>query len=838
MSSPDTQIPDYWEDIFPFDPYPNQVEGINQSINTLRDSGIHLLEGPCGTGKTLIALTAGLSLVRDDDTKFDRVMVITSKKQQLSAFEDDLKEINNRSDSYFAGLSLVGKSDLCPYVQAGKIDSDDIYHQCISLRDNTHQLMVDAVKQRRAEREVDAAFGLEVRAQRKPGMQETLSVEGVDAPVQPDVPGVAGTKYCPFYASHITNSVQEKYPVSLWDVTTAKETLIEGAKAGTCPHIEMRRLHSGADVLFGNYKHAFDPKTVGGLTGDVIGDETLLIADEAHGLVKEVRDQLSYQISYSTLRRGIMNINEVKRWVSGKTKGKASNEKHRYAEAIFASTDLNVPDLGVAAKFLKKIQELVASDIVDYLKNSYGERWQEVCREQWKDEISIPLQKPSTQEPDSITVWASKKGYGDIWETFLKVSKVVSVTKNVVAREVEGKSPDGAFPIGNVHELLERWWVGDHTEYYREASLEPKADTDPDPPTSKPWKAGYHATLKINNCIPQNEIAGTLDAFGGAMLMSATLSPLNIYREVTGISKLRNGTQPSSSLVTMALPDEDAEPETQDPEEKRPEDELPNLDAIGPADDAPTAPAEERQREVGESAFELGFPEENRLSLAVDVPRFTWSNRWPPEDNPKLREMYRSVIAAVVKTTPGNVLVTMPSYQEASWASEVLVNDPAVEKNVLTDTSSSDTATEQIKQAFFDGPPKVLTTSLRGTLTEGVDFDGDKLHGAVVCGVPITNTSSNLANAIETAYDHRFNGSGFEYAFSIPAIRKTRQALGRVIRGDEDVGVRVLVDERYVRTNRTGVKQYFPDYEANEFVSIGPGELPYELQSFWQNQQV
>jgi len=83
----------YWSDIFPFEPYPNQQQGINESINTLNSGGIHLLEGPCGTGKTLISLTACLSLVRDPSTKFERILVTTSKKQQLAAFEDDLKTI-------------------------------------------------------------------------------------------------------------------------------------------------------------------------------------------------------------------------------------------------------------------------------------------------------------------------------------------------------------------------------------------------------------------------------------------------------------------------------------------------------------------------------------------------------------------------------------------------------------------------------------------------------------------------------------------------------------------------------------------------------------------------
>lgn len=833
MSDPSDPIPEYWNDIFPFDPYPDQIRGINESIDSLRSGGIHLLEGPCGTGKTLISLTAGLSLVRDKNTKFERVLVITSKKQQLAAFEDDLKTINGETDCYFSGLSLVGKSDLCPYVQAGEIPAKDIYHKCISLRDNTRQLMVEAVRNKRTEREANAAFGLKITAEREPGLEDTLTFDDKHAPYEPSIPDVGGTEYCPFYAAHITNSVQDEYPLDLGLVTTGEEILEEGSRAGTCPHLEMRRLHDEASVLFGNYKHAYDPTTVAGLTGGIIDDTTLLVCDEAHGLVQEVRDQLSYRISHATLQRAIIDINEVQQWVIGE----ASPGKCRYAQAIYNGTDLKTTDLNIAAKFLKKFQAITSDQIINSLKEKYGRNWRRACQQDNRSEISIPLQKPSTQEPDSISKWVSKRGYEDIWERFLKVSKVVSVIKDVVAREVEGKSPDGSFPIGNVHELLHRWWVGDHTEYYREITLSPRSTTDSDPPPNRPWRTGYYARLEINNCIPQNEIAGTLDAFGGALLMSATLSPLDIYEEVTGVKKLKHGTQPPGSLVTKAIDETDTSDEDHDEQEKQPEDEAPNLDAIGPLESDTDTPMEERRRKVTRSVFELGFPEENRLTVAVDAPRFTWSNRWPPEENYELRNIYRTAITTVAQTTPGNVLVTMPSYQEASWASEILTANPNVKKEVLTDMSSSDSETEEVKQSFFEGPPKILTTSLRGTLTEGVDFDGDKLHAAIVCGVPITDTSTNLANAIETAYDHRFDGNGFEFAFSVPAIRKTRQALGRVIRGDEDVGVRVLVDERYVRGGGfSSVRQYFPDYVSDEFISIGPDDLAYELESFWQRQ--
>jgi DNA excision repair protein ERCC-2 len=240
-------------------------------------------------------------------------------------------------------------------------------------------------------------------------------------------------------------------------------------------------------------------------------------------------------------------------------------------------------------------------------------------------------------------------------------------------------------------------------------------------------------------------------------------------------------------------------------------------------------------RSVQRSVFQIGFPEENRASFAVDVPAFTYSNRWPPDENRDLRNQYEQVLSAVAETTPGNVLVFMPSYQEAYWAGEILDKEIAISKPVLIDESSSNAATERLKEEFFEGGPKILTTGLRGTLTEGVDFAGDKLHAVVVCGVPITFTGSELADAIEAAYGYRFGGhNGFDYAFAVPAVRKTRQAIGRVIRGADDVGVRVVADERYTSMDGyTDVRQHFPSHVRDEFTPTDPDALRSKLSRFW-----
>jgi len=82
-------------DVFPFDsPYEAQQDAIKRLSEVYREQGIAVLEGACGTGKTLSALTPAIQAVRDDRTQYERVMVITSVKQQLRAFEEDGQAIN------------------------------------------------------------------------------------------------------------------------------------------------------------------------------------------------------------------------------------------------------------------------------------------------------------------------------------------------------------------------------------------------------------------------------------------------------------------------------------------------------------------------------------------------------------------------------------------------------------------------------------------------------------------------------------------------------------------------------------------------------------------------
>jgi DNA excision repair protein ERCC-2 len=259
------------------------------------------------------------------------------------------------------------------------------------------------------------------------------------------------------------------------------------------------------------------------------------------------------------------------------------------------------------------------------------------------------------------------------------------------------------------------------------------------------------------------------------VVMSATLEPLDVFREVTGLDRLADAGRP-----------------------------------------------------VVERTYGLSFPESNRASFAVDAPAFTHENRGPAGADTETRRLHADA-AASVAAVPGNVLVGMPNYAEAAWMAGVL--EERLDKPVLLDESSADRVTEALKAEFFDGPGKVLVTSLRGTLTEGVDYRGDRLGAAVVCGVPIIDTSSPRTRAVVEAYDRTF-GDGFETALVVPAVRKARQALGRVIRGPDERGVRVLVDERYARDVWNGVRDHLPPHERREFTPTTPDMLDLGLERF------
>jgi len=769
-----------WRTVFGHDePYPEQADGIETAIDTADRGGFAVIEGACGTGKTMLALTAGIDRVRDPDSPFERVVVLTSVKQQLRQFEADVRTINeNLPDDWrpVSALTLVGKADVCPYSRENVADIDDttVYDRCEGLRERTRNLTGSEGPTTAAALASDARqaqTGLLDSGRDPSAGPDYLETAGELTPYLPETADYEGTEYCPFYAQYLEDLPEEGDPIEAVPFDFEDAGLLDtedlvglSASHGTCPHSMLGALLPHVEVAIGNYYHAFDPRTVDSFTGALLDDSTFLVCDEAHMLEPRVRDLVSDGVADATLRDAESELTRAIQPVELDPE----TQEAAVVRGELEEVDVSLAELKTTRSFVRDLREELDRQVQAHLDAEHPS-WRASLDDLSDDEI--PLRDPETPEPDAITEWASENYGDDVWVRAESVGAAVARALNSLEEE------DRERAITTVGRVLGSWYRADHGRHFREIDLS-RTWNEMEPPDS--WRRAYNARLSLHNCVPGDAIADRLDDFGGGVLMSATLEPLDVFRTVTGLDEL--------------------------------------------ADDG---------RPVVERTYGLGFPAENRASFAVDAPAFTHENR--ADDASETRDVYVDAVAEVAGRE-GNVLVGMPNYAEAKWMAGEL--EARLDTPVLLDESSDDGTTQALKHDFFAGGDKTLVTSIRGTLTEGVDYRGDRLHAAVVCGVPLVDTTSPRTRAVVTAYDRAFGSdgrggrSGFETALTVPAVRKARQAIGRVIRGPEERGVRALVDARYARDRWNGVRDYFPEWEREEFQPVSPEMLSLGLDRF------
>ena len=85
-----------------------------------------------------------------------------------------------------------------------------------------------------------------------------------------------------------------------------------------------------------------------------------------------------------------------------------------------------------------------------------------------------------------------------------------------------------------------------------------------------------------------------------------------------------------------------------------------------------------------------------------------------------------------------------------------------------------------------------------GIFGEGIDLKKDRLIGVIVVGTGLPQIS-NEREILRQYYDKN-QGEGFDYAFRYPGMNKVLQAAGRVIRTNEDRGIILLLDERFLQS--------------------------------------
>jgi len=198
----------------------------------------------------------------------------------------------------------------------------------------------------------------------------------------------------------------------------------------------------------------------------------------------------------------------------------------------------------------------------------------------------------------------------------------------------------------------------------------------------------------------------------------------------------------------------------------------------------------------------------------LDVLVHPLSTRYRDRDATK--EALSRLLLDLTAKRKGNYMIFFPSYAymklvfEAFMAAEPEA-DTLVQRGDMTEEER-----ERFLSAFDADNGRTLAgfAVMGGVFSEGVDLVGDRLTGVVVVGVGLPQIG--LERDLMRDYFNETERNGFDYAYVYPGMNKVLQAGGRLIRSEEDRGVLVLVDDRYLEPRyvnllpeewRAGIKQ-------------------------------
>lgn len=114
-----------------------------------------------------------------------------------------------------------------------------------------------------------------------------------------------------------------------------------------------------------------------------------------------------------------------------------------------------------------------------------------------------------------------------------------------------------------------------------------------------------------------------------------------------------------------------------------------------------------------------------------------------------------------------------------------------------------------------------------GIFSEGIDLKNDSLIGAIIVGTGLPQVCNE--REILKKYFDGWGENGFDYAYRYPGMNKVLQAAGRVIRTVDDVGIVVLLDERFLHSS---YQRLFPR-EWKNYEVVTTTQIAARVEKFW-----
>ncbi|MBC7081178.1 MAG: ATP-dependent DNA helicase [Thermoplasmatales archaeon] len=191
--------------------------------------------------------------------------------------------------------------------------------------------------------------------------------------------------------------------------------------------------------------------------------------------------------------------------------------------------------------------------------------------------------------------------------------------------------------------------------------------------------------------------------------------------------------------------------------------------------------------EAEKAIFPSPFPKENRKIFYLGGV----STKYYMED--EMVKKIAGLIEEICNNVNKNTLVFFPSYSVMNR----FINSLNIKRNLYIEGRNERQEELMNKIENFKRSGGVFLSVIGGKISEGIDFPSEELEIVLIVGLPYPPPSAKQSSLQE--YYERKSQNGWKYAFEAPAIRKTMQAIGRLIRNENDRGIAIILDERATR---------------------------------------
>jgi DNA excision repair protein ERCC-2 len=193
-------------------------------------------------------------------------------------------------------------------------------------------------------------------------------------------------------------------------------------------------------------------------------------------------------------------------------------------------------------------------------------------------------------------------------------------------------------------------------------------------------------------------------------------------------------------------------------------------------------------------ALPNAFPRKNRIVCCANDITTAFSMRQNKENSARIGDYIKAFCRL-----KGNIAVYFPSYQILEMYADLTVPHIRGRKVFIEprDAVDAGSALSTFLALPARGESGVLFAVCGGKWSEGLDYRGEMLKGAMVIGLPLAPFNRVRKMMIEY-FRHKFGEEGEFLCYTLPAVNRSLQALGRVLRTPEDRGVLVLAEKRFL----------------------------------------